>query len=97
MAYKILKATDYRRMMAFSKFFMDNIILEYIWVRNEKQSFYWKNWMMEIMDKGFSAKMGADKGQLISKCPFGVFKSPKKELRKRSNQKNKGTLVTLYH
>ena len=36
MAYKILKATDYRRMMAFSKFFMDNIILEYIWVRNEK-------------------------------------------------------------
>ena len=33
---------------------------------------------MEIMDKGFSAKMGADKGQLISKCPFGVFKSPKK-------------------
>ena len=49
------------------------------------------------MDKGFSAKMGADKGQLISKCPFGIFKSPKKELRKRSNQKNKGTLVTLYH
>ena len=43
------------------------------------------------MDKGFSAKMGADKGQLISKCPFGIFKSPKKELRKRSNQKNKGT------
>ena len=33
-----------------------------------------------------------DKGQLISKCPFGVLKSPKKELRKRSNQKNKGTL-----
>ena len=29
--------------------------------------------MMEIMDKGFSAKMGADKGQLISKCPFGVI------------------------
>ena len=53
--------------------------------------------MMESMDKGFSAKMGADKDQLISKCPFGVFKSPKKELRKRSNQKNKGTLVTLYH
>ena len=51
--------------------------------------------MMEIMDKGFSAKMGADKGQLISKCPFGVFKSPKKELRKRSNQKNKGTFYRL--
>ena len=46
------------------------------------------------------------KGQLISKCPFGVFKSSKKTndffsrisalvFKKRSNQKNKGTL--LYH
>ena len=45
------------------------------------------------------------KGQLIYKCPFGVFKSPKKNnknfsrisalaSKKRSNQKNKGT---LYH
>ena len=42
------------------------------------------------------------KGQLISKCPFGVFKSLKKPTnfflrisalasKKRSNQKNKGT------
>ena len=45
------------------------------------------------------------KCQLISKCPYGVFKSPKKTneifsrisaqaSKKRSNQKNKGT---LYH
>ena len=45
------------------------------------------------------------KGQLILKCPFGVFKSPKKTnkcfsrisalaSKKRSNQKDKGT---LYH
>jgi len=44
---------------------------------------------------------GPGKGQLISKCSFGVFKSPKKQcifiqdfcpsLEKRSNQKNKGT------
>ena len=43
------------------------------------------------------------KGQLILKCPFGVFKSPKKNheifsrisalaSKKRSNQKNKDTL-----
>ena len=41
------------------------------------------------------------KGQLISKCPFGVFKSPEKIIvfrisalasKKVSNQKNKGTL-----
>ena len=33
------------------------------------------------------------KGQLISKCPFGIFKSPKKQAsKKRSNQKDKGTL-----
>ena len=46
------------------------------------------------------------KGQLISKCPFGVFKSTKKRnvifvrisvqaSKKRSNQKNKGTLYSL--
>ena len=40
------------------------------------------------------------KGQLISKCLFGVFKSPKRILRisaqtskKRRNQKNKGILL----
>ena len=32
------------------------------------------------------------KGQLISECLFGVFKSPKKTMKKRSNPKNKGTL-----
>ena len=34
--------------------------------------------MMEIMNKRFSA----DKCQLISRCPFGVFKSPKKPNRR---------------
>ena len=44
------------------------------------------------------------KGQLISKCPFGVFKSSEKATKffqrisalaskKRSSQKNKGTLL----
>ena len=50
-------------------------------------------------------KFGFSKGQLILKCPFGVFKSPKKTndffsrisgldlaSKKRSNEKNKGTL-----
>ena len=44
-------------------------------------------------------KFGAAKGQLISKCPFGVFKSPKKPMKFLSGlicpslkSKNKGTL-----
>ena len=50
-----------------------------------------------------SGKMDlVDKGQLILKCPFGVFKSSKKlfsrisdlATKKSSNKKNKGT---LYH
>ena len=54
--------------------------------------------------KGAAAFIGAEgaKGQSISKCPFGVFKSSKKTnkifsrlsalaSKKRSNQKNKGT------
>ena len=38
-----------------------------------------------------------DNGQLISKCPFGVFKSRISALvsKKRSNQKNKGTLYFI--
>ena len=50
-------------------------------------------------------RWSAAKGQLISKCPFGVFESSKNHneifsrisalaSKKRSNQKNKGT---LYH
>ena len=51
----------------------------------------------------FSYFVQIAKGHLISKCPFGVFKSPKKNeifsrisalaSKKRSNQKNKGTLL----
>ena len=54
-------------------------------------------WSMSIPVSNFISLI--DKGQLISKCPFGVFKSPKKPtnffpgflsypLKKRSNQKS---------
>ena len=51
---------------------------------------------------GFGRIITFYKGQLTLKCPFGVFKSPKRPTiffqdfcpspKERSNQKNKGTL-----
>ena len=47
-----------------------------------------------IKEKIVLNRLPSTKGQLISKCPFGVFKSPKKptisalDFKKRSNQKS---------
>ena len=51
--------TDYGRMMAISQILFGQY---HIWVGVWKAQFFcWKNsWMMEITDKGLSAKMGAD-------------------------------------
>ena len=60
-----------------------------------------------MSDFGWPSKVSKalSKGQLILKCPFGVFKSPKKQKKssisalgskKRSNQKDKGTLKFRY-
>ena len=43
--------------------------------------------------------MGCSKGQLISKCPFGVFKSPKKTKKyffKERHKKDISRLIDLY-
>ena len=72
-------------------------------IYNQKNKWHKTGMFFTSNEQSLTQSTQGSIGKLILKCPFGVFKSPKKTTKfsqdcqalaskKRSNQKNKGTL-----
>ena len=67
---------------SFSKFFLTIVTASWFWIWRIRDRFPVVRLRFQLLIKGFGLFLMTFKGQLISKCLFGIFNSPKKRTKK---------------